>query len=41
VQVFSIAVGTSASPGGNEVQTNIDQYPYVPLDGSTIQVVLA
>ena len=41
VQVFSIAVGTSASPGGNEVQTNIDQYPHVPLDGSTIQVVLA
>ena len=41
VQVISIGVGTAPNPSGLDVPTNIDQYPYVNLDGSTIQVVTA
>lgn len=41
VQVISIGVGVTASPSGLDVPTNIDQYPYVNPDGSTIQVVIA
>ena len=41
VQVVTVNVGIAANPDGIEVPTRIDQYPYVPVDGSTIQVVVA
>jgi hypothetical protein len=38
VQVISIGVGAAPNPSGLDLPTNIDQYPHVPIDGSTIQV---